>query len=435
MRHFSGEYRAVRAGQINFQTMGLPGERPQYDLDFLTADQSRMAGNLIVSIHDRMEPLEAEWRALEARNLNSLHHGFDWCRAWIAQYKRPLLIVEGRMNGELAFILPLEVVKGRMFTSAQFIGAEHSNLNTGLLSENLIKNATPDLMADFGAHIRAAVGGVDFVLLTNIPQTWRGVPMPLAMLPSVENQNHAFALTMQKDFAATLAQLSARRRRKKFGSSHRRLESMGGYEHVIASTAEEKNHFLDLFFEQKGQRLIELDLPNVFACPKTREFLHTLAQQPQSDDRFALRLHALRMTGGEHAGEVPAIAGLSRKGDHLIVQFCTIGSGPLTHAAPGELLFHLMVEGYNSQNVGFFDFGIGDMPFKRAWTNVETVQVNITLPVTSIGRLAALKEETATRLKSMIKQNPAVYSFLQRIRARVHNTPQEKSGLMEHDED
>ena len=425
----------MRAGQINFQTMGLPEDRPAYDLDFLTADHARMAGNISVSIHDRMEPLEAEWRGLEALDLNSLHQGYDWCRAWIAQYRRPLVIVEGRMNGTLAFILPLERVKGRMFTSAQFIGAEHSNLNTGLMTEAFLKAATPDMMAAVSAEIRAAVSGVDFVLLTNVPQIWRGMPMPFAMLPSVENQNHAFALTMQPDFVATLAQLSARRRRKKFSSSHRKLEAMGGYEHVIAATPEEKGRFLDLFFEQKGQRLVELDLPNVFACPKTREFLHGLAQLPQADDRFALRLHALRMTGGEHEGEVPAIAGLSRKGDHLVVQFCTIGSGPLTHAAPGELLFHLMVESYNRQDVGLFDFGIGDMAFKRAWTNVETVQVNVTLPVTQLGRLAAMKEETATRLKTMIKQNPAVYSFLQRIRARVHNAPQDKAGEADRDEE
>lgn len=425
----------MHAGQINLKTMSLPEDRLAYDLDFLTSDHPRMAGNISVSIHDRMEPLEADWRALEALNLNSLHQGYDWCRAWVEQYRRPLVIVEGRMNGALAFILPLERVRGRMFTSAQFIGAEHSNLNTGLMTEDFLKAATPETMAAVSGQIRAAVSGVDFVLLTNVPQTWRGTPMPFAVLPSVENQNHAFALTIQKDFVATLAQLSAKRRRKKFSSSHRRLESMGGYEHVVASTAEEKNRFLDLFFEQKGQRLVELDLPNVFACPKTRQFLHGLAQLPQGEDRFALRLHALRMTGGEHQGEVPAIAGLSRKGDHLIVQFCTIGSGPLTHAAPGELLFHLMVESYNTQNVGLFDFGIGDMPFKRAWTNVETVQVNVTLPVTQLGRLAAMKEETTTRLKAMIKQNPAVYAFLQRIRARVHNAPQGQLGEADRDED
>lgn len=425
----------MHAGQINFQTMGLPEDRLAYDLTFLTADHARMAGNLTVSIHDRMEPLEAAWRALERFEFNSLHHGFDWCRAWVRHYRRPLLVMEGRMNGEIAFILPLEVVRGRMFASAQFIGAEHSNLNTGLMSEAFVRSANPDVMAAVGAHIRAVAGGVDLVLLTNVPQVWRGMPMPFAMLPAVENQNRAFALTMQPDFVATLAQLNAKRRRKKFGSSHRRLEAMGGYEHVVASAPEEKNRFLDLFFEQKGQRLVELDLPNVFACPRTRDFLHSVAQLPQSEDRFALRLHALRMTGGEHRGEMPAIAGLSRKGEHLIVQFCTIGSGPLTHAAPGELLFHLMVESYNRQGVGLFDFGIGDMPFKRAWTNVETVQVNVTLPVTQLGRLAALKEETTTRLKSMIKQNPAVYSFLQRIRAKVHNAPQDKAGEPDRDED
>ena len=45
-----------------------------------------------------------------------------------------------------------------------------------------------------------------------------------------------------------------------------------------------------------------------------------------------------------------------------------------------------------------------------------------------------MKEETATRLKTMIKQNPAVYSFLQRIRARVHNAPQDKAANEERDE-
>ena len=209
---------------------------------------------------------------------------------------------------------------------------------------------------------------------------------------------------------------------------------MGGYEHVKAETPAEKNAFLDLFFQQKGARLVELDLPNVFSCERTRKFLHMAAQQPQTDDRFALRLHGLRMTGGDYKGEIPALAGLSRKGDHLIVQFCSIGSGPLTDASPGELLFHLMVEQYNSQGLSLFDFGIGDMPFKRAWTNVETIQVNATLPVTSLGRLAAAKEETATRLKAMIKQNPAVYNFLQRIRAKVHNGQQEKA-TQDSDED
>ena len=78
-----------------------------------------------------------------------------------------------------------------------------------------------------------------------------------------------------------------------------------------------------------------------------------------------------------------------------------------------------MVEKYNKENVSVFDFGIGAMAFKSALCPQETIHVNVTIPVTPLGRLAALKEEMSTKLKTMIKQNPAVYAFVQKLRTRV----------------
>ena len=387
-------------------------------------DRQAMSGTLSIAVHDQMEPLETEWRGLEAENANSLHQGYDWCRAWANAYSRPLKIVEGRINGALAFILPLEIVRGRLFTKAQFIGSQHANLNTGLIAPAFAEIATPDIMAGVAADLRERLTDADCIILGNMPGIWRGRALPFSMLPHVENQNHAFQLDIKPTFVETLAQLSAKRRRKKYSVGHRRLEGLGGYRHMIAETPAEKQELLDLFFTQKSARLAELGLPNTFSCPKTRKFLHSTLLLPQSQDEFPLRMHALKMTGGEFEGEVPAVAGLSRKGDHLIVQFCSIGSGPTVEASPGELLFHLMVEMYNTQGIALFDFGIGDMPFKRAWCTHETIQVNVTLPLTSLGRLAALKEETSTRLKAMIKQNPAIYSFVQKLRSRVQTTPE-----------
>jgi CelD/BcsL family acetyltransferase involved in cellulose biosynthesis len=388
------------------------------------------SGRVSVIVHDGIGPLEAEWRALSASNINSLHQGYDWCSAWIGAYQRPLQIVEGRMDGELAFILPLEIVRGRLFMKAEFIGAHHANVNTGLLSEAFLEAATPELMAAIAVDIRDKVKGADCIILNNMPGAWRGRALPFSMLPHIENQNRAFQLPVKATFVETLAQLNAKRRRKKYSVSHRRLEALGGYEHVVAETDAEKHELLDLFFTQKAARLAEFGLPNTFACPKTRKFLHSAVSMPHTADAFPLRMHAIRMTGGEFAGEVPAVAGLSRKGDHVIVQFCSIGSGPTTDASPGELLFHLMIEQYNRENVGLFDFGIGAMAFKSSWCTEETVQVNVSIPVTSLGRLAALKEEMATKLKTMIKQNPAVYSFVQKLRTKVQGsseTVEEKS--------
>jgi CelD/BcsL family acetyltransferase involved in cellulose biosynthesis len=389
------------------------------------------ADRIDIAVHERTEPLEPEWRALAAENINSLHQGYDWCRAWIEAYRRPLQIVEGRIDGALAFILPLEIVRGRLFTKAEFIGAHHANINTGLISEAFLDQATPDLMAAIADNIRDRITGADCVILNNMPQFWRGRTLPFSMLPHVENQNHSFQLPLKATFVETLAQLNAKRRRKKYSVGHRRLEALGGYEHIVAETDADKHKLLDLFFTQKAARLAEFGLPNTFACPKTRKFLHSAVALPQTASDFPLRMHAIRMNGGEYAGEIPALAGLSRKGDHVIVQFCSIGSGPTTEASPGELLFHLMIERYNQENVSVFDFGIGAMAFKSSWCPQETVQVNVTIPVTPLGRLAALKEEMATKLKTMIKQNPAVYSFVQKLRTRVQGSgetaPEEKS--------
>jgi len=414
---------AVHAGQMKFDNVDLYPDHTT-GLPPAKTDRQAMSGTVSIAIHDQMGPLEADWRRLQADNLNSLHQGYDWCRAWVDAYRRPLKIVEGRMNGAVAFILPLEIVRGRMFTTAQFIGAHHANLNTGLIAPDFAAVATPDIMAGIAADLRERLTDADCIILSNMPSVWRGQTPPFSMLPHVENQNHAFQLDMKPTFVETLAQLSAKRRRKKFSVSHRRLEALGGYQHIVAETDADKHAMLDLFFTQKSARLAEFGLPNTFACPKTRKFLHSTLLIPQGPDAFPLRMHALKMTGGAFEGEVPAVAGLSRKGDHLIVQFCSIGSGPTMDASPGELLFHLMVEMYNNQTVALFDFGIGDMPFKRAWCTHETIQVNVTLPLTSLGRLAALKEETATRLKAMIKQNPAIYSFVQKLRTRVQTQPE-----------
>ncbi len=412
----------MRAGQMKLKDVDFYDDTRISALTHGETENHSLSSRVAVTVHERMEPLEAEWRALAAENVNSLHQGYDWCKAWVDVYQRPLQIVEGRMDGKLAFILPLEIVRGRLFTKAEFIGADHANINTGLISEALFKATTPELMAAVAVDIRDRITGADCVILNNMPVSWRGRALPFSMLPHVENQNRAFQLPLKATFVETLAQLNAKRRRKKYSVGHRRLEALGGYEHVVAETEADKHRLLDLFFTQKAARLAESGLPNTFACAKTRKFLHAAAAVPQSACEFPLRMHAIRMTGGEFEGEYPALAGLSRKGDHVIVQFCSIGSGPTTEASPGELLFHLMIERYNRENVSVFDFGIGAMAFKSAWCPQETIQVNVTIPVTSLGRLAALKEEMATKLKTMIKQNPAVYSFVQRLRTRVQGS-------------
>ncbi|MEK1927696.1 MAG: GNAT family N-acetyltransferase, partial [Rhizobium giardinii] len=244
--------------------------------------------------------------------------------------------------------------------------------------------------------------------------------------------NSSFQLPLLDSFEATLAQVNAKRRRKKFRVSEKRLEALGGYEHVVATTPDERRQMLDLFFEQKAVRFKALGLPNVFQDCETQAFFHALAAVGPTGDGQPLELHAIRLRG-KHEGRIVAIAGLSRKGDHVICQFGSIDDDIAADASPGELLFYLMIRKFNAEGVSLFDFGIGDQAYKRSWCTVETVQRDIVLPLTLNGRLAAWVHQLAVRLKAEIKKNKRAYAFLQRLRQRRQTTGGALSGAVDDD--
>lgn len=381
-----------------------------------------LARDLKLSVHVSMHALETDWRALEASSAASLHQGFDWCAAWAATHASQLLLVRGSIGQKTVFILPLELVRGRFFRTARFIGSPHSNINTGLFAADFDPLTCDQLAAALITDLSAKLSRVaDIVTLEKMPFDWHGIRHPLASLPAVRNQNSSFQLPLLANFEATLAQLNAKRRRKKFRVSEKRLEALGGYDHVVATTPNERRQILDLFFEQKAVRFKALGLPNVFQDNETQAFFHALAAVDPTVEGQPLELNAIRLRG-EQDGRIVAIAGLSRKGDHVICQFGSIDEDIAADASPGELLFYLMIRRYNAEGVTLFDFGIGDQAYKRSWCTVETIQRDIVLPLTLRGRLAASAHKAVVRTKAAIKKNQKTYAFLQRLRQRRQHT-------------
>ncbi|MCV9965662.1 GNAT family N-acetyltransferase [Pararhizobium sp. BT-229] len=387
------------------------------------------ARDLKLTIHVSMEALEADWRMLEASSAVSLHQGFDWCAAWAATHGNQLLLVRGSIGQKTMFILPLELVRGRLFRTARFIGSPHSNMNTGLFAADFDPITCEQLAAGLIADLSAKLSRVaDIVTLEKMPFDWHGTRHPLASLPAVRNQNASFQLPLLANFEATLAQINAKRRRKKFRISERRLEALGGYDYVVAASTDERLAMLDLFFEQKAARFKALGLPNVFQDGETQAFFRTLAAIGPIADGQPLELHGIRLRG-EHEGRIVAIAALSRKGDHVICQFGSIDETIAADASPGELLFYHLIRNSHGGGSALFDFGIGDQAYKRSWCTVETPLRDIVLPLTLRGRLAAWSHRSAVWLKAEIKKNKQAYAFLQRLRQR-RQTPggQSESG-------
>ncbi len=217
MRELRSKTMTVFAGGMASQSSALPAASSH-------PVAARTDGDLglIITVHSDMRSVERAWRLLEADPWNSMHQAYDWCYAWVKTHGNPLAIVEGRLDGTLAFILPLEIERYATVRTAQFIGSAFTNYNSGLFSADFRRKAEHIPVAALSAALaRALAGRADLIRLTHVPLDWRGEPHPFAALPKVRNQNPAFQLTLGHDMDATIAPLNAKARRKKFRSQVR----------------------------------------------------------------------------------------------------------------------------------------------------------------------------------------------------------------------
>ena len=375
-----------------------------------------------ICVYHSFEPVELEWRMLEAGRHVSLHQSLAWCKAWAQNMNPELAIVVGRSRGRIVFILPLEIHSTRFGRIARFIGAAHSNLNTGLFNESFALGlGKADLKATFASIRRQLAGRADLIQLGNMPETWRGVPVPWVMAGAIENQNKAYQLPVRATMDETIEQIHAKRKRKLFRKSVRQFEEAGGYDHLVAETRAEKDALLSTFFRQKAERLQAMHLPNPFREENVQAFFREAAHSAQEAPNAALSLHALTLKDENRT--VVAIAGLSRKGDHVICQFGSVENDAVRGASPGEFLFYLIIEQACASRVALFDFGIGYQLYKKSWCPVETQHYDVLVPVSLRGRIGAFAISAATRLKAAIKRNKPLYALIQRFRADKQSSP------------
>ncbi|ASY62347.1 hypothetical protein SJ05684_c08850 [Sinorhizobium sojae CCBAU 05684] len=370
---------------------------------------------ITVSLHFDLDELEAEWRALDENNLNSLHQSFDWCLAWSKTHEHRVVVIRGAFDHKPLFILPLAIERG-LFRTARFIGSEHSNLSTGVLAADIESVPDVELIRALSDGMRQLRQFADVVRLERMPAKWRGVPNPFSALPGVTHPNASFQLPLLHDMEATLTQLNAKRRRKKMRTSEKRLAEIEGYDYFTAREPSVAHALLETFFRQKAARFAALGLPDVFSDAPTRAFFRALVDRDrEGGSLFELDAIGLR---GEHRGKIIAVSGLLRKGDHVICQFGSIDDGFAADSSPGELLFYRTIERLCGEGVKLFDFGIGDQRYKRSWCTIKTPLRDIVLPLTPRGLLAAGLYRAMARAKRTIKANERAYAFLQRQRRR-----------------
>jgi len=370
---------------------------------------------LVVRVFRKPAEVETLWRGMERGHQVPVHQTFDWCAAWAEMPGIETRVAVIEMDGQPAILLPLEIVRTAGLRVARLIGTRHSNANSPLYSDAFLAAADAGLVAELAAALGTAGIGADTLVVDKLRPTCGDQPQPLLTLPHVVSQNPTFQLPLFPSFEATLAQINAKRRRKKFRVSQRRLEPLGGYRHEIAGDEATVQAYLTEFFRQKAIRLSAQGLPDVFSEPGVQQAFRRLASFDANGGRPVLEMHAIVLSG-ENEGEILALAGLTEKDGHVTCQFGSIDEAKTPDASVGELLFYLMIERAALSGKTVFDFGVGDQQYKRSWCPVMTEHHDVFLPLTAKGRLGALALASVVRLKRFVKTSPTLHAAAARLR-------------------
>jgi CelD/BcsL family acetyltransferase involved in cellulose biosynthesis len=201
---------------------------------------------------------------------------------------------------------------------------------------------------------------------------------------------------------------SATRRRDRSKRNH--LSESGEVKLVSAERADDALVTLAVLVEQKTASFARHGINNLFARPGYLEFYRDIAGNSATRDF----VHISRLDIGK---EIAATnLGLVFAGSYYHV-LASYTSGPLAHWGPGAAHLNDLLRYAIERGLSAFDFTIGDERYKRDWCD-DVQMLHDYVAVTSWrGALVAGPAILRARVKRTIKQTPALWAMVVKMRA------------------
>ena len=367
------------------------------------ADQQatgRRGGRWVVSVHRDHRALETVWRRLEAEGCCTPFQTYDWVSCWYETaaahgLAEPVIAVISRQGADPAWILPLCLHRKKGLRVTSF-----ADLGVSDYAAPLIGRDAPRDRREIKGMIRALLGALprcDLVHLQKLPAEIEGIPNPLLIRQHTRFPANCYGIRLSGPWPELAEKIMQRRLRSTIRRQKRKIVSKG----IVSISEEERadalRPALDTLMAMRRARFEAIgraDMPAAW-----RELYYRLATSPE-------RTLGVSVTTLKVSGEPVATCFGLKRGQTYFAILPSFAMGEWEAFRPGMLLFDAMLERHAEQTAGegYFDFTIGDEPYKKRFGSDCRPLYEWMAPRSAIGAAAYL----AWRAKTMLwRRSPA----------------------------
>jgi CelD/BcsL family acetyltransferase involved in cellulose biosynthesis len=361
--------------------------------------------------HEDMDSIAEDWRSLEGRAFGSVYDSLDWCRAALAaagDQTHAVRIIAGRdATGRIICLLPLALAERNGAQVLQWLGGPLANIGTGLHDREWLDGGV-DWSALWPA-VEASVGEFDVIHLTNLPDSWDGIPHPLRGLANLRSANDTYVMALRGTFEGLYAEKRSAESRRGARKRDGRLERAGQLSLEQPKTRAAFATLLDVLFDQRRQRLGEQGVSLRFEAAERQIYWHLW---DAADDGGARLLPlALCLDGRMLAITLGCVFGDTY---HALTRSTT--TGPEQKHSPGDALLRRTIERCCALGLRSFDFGPGHGAYKTEWAD-ESIPLREALhPRTVRGLAYAVAMGSRTMAKAWVKNSRWLWPQAKRMR-------------------
>jgi CelD/BcsL family acetyltransferase involved in cellulose biosynthesis len=371
-------------------------------------------------IHTDLASIEGEWRAFEQTADATPFQSFDWLSTWQRRVGTldgtvPAVAIGRFGDGRTAFIFPLAVEPRRLMRRLCWLGQNLCDYNAPLLAREFFNRVTPDGFRTLWGELLKEIRSDprlrhDWIEFEKMPQTVGAQTNPFTFLGVTPNANSAHITRLGGEWQSfyRAKRSSATRRRDRAKRKH--MAEFGEIGFLTASDVNDIRQTLETLWEQKKLIFARKGIADIFERPGYREFFLDFATNPRSRQLA----HISRVEIGSTCAAANFAIVFGDCYYHVLSSYC---DGQLAHYGPGALHLRDLMAYAIGRGLQRFDFTIGDEHYKSEWCDVRLELFDYSAATTWRGFPASVASQMRRRVKRAIKQTPAAWRLVSKLRS------------------